>query len=419
MLSIPQAFLKNLYWQASGTSLAQLVNIVSLPVITRLFTPEAMGLYGLAMQYLSLLTILISFRLEHLILWPKQDRDAQHFVRFVLKFGMLSCVFWTCICVIGTAVLPVGSEFHFWLWLLPLIAYLLVCAQALQQIDQRSGQFKRSGLSELANRCANSGFAIGAGILSFGGLSLLVAVGVGQMAKALLFARHISLVTGSLFADMGNAIAAAKRLKIYKLNGSLISSHLMLSLTALLPLSYIAYEWGEEKVGYVSLVMSTLALPAALFGNAMGQVFYQQSAKIFSQNKSFSGLMLSNLKLLLLIGIPCFSFIYVFGPDIYGLVFGAVWSEAGHVASYYSIAAALSFLTTPFDRSGLIVNAWWYGPAWHCLRLLSTIVVIVTSWSFEFSFWGFLLVLTAQMSVMYIIDGVASFIFSNRVRAFR
>lgn len=419
MFSLSNTFVRNLYWQASGTSLAQLINILSFPVITRLFIPEEIGLFGLAMQYLAVFTILISFRLEHLVLWPAKDEDAQHFVKFVLRFGLLFCLFWTCVCVAVSYVTPIPSEFHIWFWLLPTIAYLLVCAQGLQQFDQRSGNFKPSGLAELANRCANSGVAIGTGFLSFGGLSLLIAVGVGQFVKAAIFFRHLSLLTGSWFDDFTRLVKIAKGLKVYRLNGSLISSHLMLSLTALLPMSYIAFEWGEEQVGYTSLVMSTLALPTAFLGNAMGQVFYQQSAKVFAQNKAFTGLMLANMKLLLVLGVPFFALIFVFGPNIYALVFGAVWAEAGHIASFYSIAAAFSFFTTPFDRSGIIVNAWWYGPLWHCVRLMTTVAVLFISWFFELSFWNFLLFLTAQMSVMYIVDGVASFIFSTRVKAFR
>ena len=103
---------------------------------------------------------------------------------------------------------------------------------------------------------------------------------------------------------------------------------------------------------------------------------------------------------------------------MYALVFGAPWAEAGKIASYYSVAAALSFFTTPFDRSGIIVNAWWYGPAWHLSRLITTAIVLVVAWFFELSFLHFMYILTLQISLMYTIDGIASFMFSRRNQAF-
>ena len=36
-------------------------------------------------------------------------------------------------------------------------------------------------------------------------------------------------------------------------------------------------------------------------------------------------------------------------------------------------------MTVPFDRSGLIVNAWWYGPSWHFGRLVTTLATILLS----------------------------------------
>ena len=271
------------------------------------------------------------------------ERDAQHFTRFVLKFGALSCLFWTSVCVIATTTLPIDSKFHIWILLLPLTAYILVCAQALQQFDQRSSGFKLSGISELLNRLANNGLAIVGGLLSLGGPCLILAVGVGQATKILVFKQHFRLLRGLFFRDIRTAIIAAKGLKLYRLNGSLIFSHLMLSVTAVIPLTYIAFEWSEAEVGYFSLVLSTLALPTALFGHAMGQVFYQQSLNQFAQNKSFDRLLLSNLKLLLLLGVPCFSLVYFFGQFMYALVFGAQWEEAGKIASFYTIAASFIF----------------------------------------------------------------------------
>lgn len=418
MFSIPNLYLKNLYWQASGNSLAQLVNILSMPVITRLFTPGEMGLFGLALQYVSLLTILISFRFEHLIIWPKEDRDAQHFAKFVLKFGALACLTWTFLLATTAPILPIESEFHIWLLLMPIVAYTIITSQALQQIDQRSSNFKLSGISELLNRCTNNSLAILSGIISFGGLSLIIAVGIGQFSKSLIFRSHFGLFRGSFIKDIRDALTAARALRLYRLNLSLIFSHLMLSVTTVIPLSYIAFEWGEARVGQISLVFSTLALPTALFGNAVGQVFYQQSAKQFAQNRPFDELLFSNLKMLLLIGIPCFTIVHFFGPFLYTLVFGAPWAEAGRIASYYSIAAALSFFTTPFDRSGIIVNAWWYGSAWHFARLITTISVVGVSWIFEITFWDFIYLLIVQISVMYLIDGLASIIFAKRRKAY-
>ena len=104
---------------------------------------------------------------------------------------------------------------------------------------------------------------------------------------------------------------------------------------------------------------------------------------------------------------------YIFWSVYVRFGFGAQWEEARKIASFYTIAAALSFFTTPFERSNVIVNAWWYGPAWHFSRLVTTILVVGLSWFLRFTFWEFLYLLILQVSVMHIIDGMASFLFAS------
>ena len=67
LLKLDSGYLKNIGFQSSGTILAQLVNIASLPVIARLYDPVEIGIFNLFMQALAIATILISFRVEHVV----------------------------------------------------------------------------------------------------------------------------------------------------------------------------------------------------------------------------------------------------------------------------------------------------------------------------------------------------------------
>ena len=411
-------YARNVYWQASGSTLAQFVNIISLPFITRFFSPTDLGTLGLFMQYLGLFTILISFRFEQLIVLPLKHVDAQKLTRLVIKLGLASCVLWTIICAAIMKLPIISDQYDPWVMMLPFTAYIMVVAQVFQQFDHRSGNFKSSGLSEFINRLTNSCVSLTAGVLAWGGIWLWFAVSVGQFCKAVMFNRHFNLLLGSLPSDIRIGLNCAKQLKLFKLSGSLIFSHAMLAITTIVLLSFVALNWTSADTGYLSLVMSTLALPSTLIGNAVGQVFYQQASYQFSRKLSFDDLMISNVKLLIIIAVPAFSLIFFFGPLIYTTVFGGAWVKAGEIASYYSVAAAFSFLTSPFDRSGIVVNAWWYGPSWHFLRLTSTLVIVGVAWFLNLDFEEFIFLYVFQLSAIYVIDAVASFCFSRRTTPF-
>lgn len=414
LLKLDSGYLRNIGFQSGGNILAQIINIVSLPLITRLFHPADIGVLNLFMQFMALTTILISLRVEHVVMLPKTNDAAKELVGFVTGFGAMSCAGLTGICVVLVMAGVIPVEYQIWALILPLTSFLIVFAQATQQLSQRSEDFRRSGMSEVANRAGNGIVSIVAGFLGFPGIWLGVATAAGFVSKLLVVGGALRSVS---FAPVRGALTGQTRIRaqgLEKLLGSMIVSHGMLAITTLTPLAYIGYRYGEEFAGQFALVLGTLALPTTLVGNAIGQVFYQRASQLFANGSTFSALLLANSRLLFFIALPAFLFVALTGPFLYPLVFGSQWYFAGETAQIYAVAAAFSFMTVPFDRSGLIVNAWWYGPSWHFGRLVTTLGVVILSEAVAAPYLTFVVLLTIQSLLLYIVDGVASFLFSRR-----
>ena len=414
LLKLDSGYLSNIGFQSGGNILAQIINIVSLPLITRLFHPADIGVFNLFMQFMALTTILISLRVEHVVMLPKTNDAAKELVGFVAGFGAMSCAGLTGICVVLVMAGLIPVEYQIWALILPLTSFLIVFAQAAQQLSQRSEDFRRSGMSEVANRAGNGLVSIGAGLLGFPGIWLGVATAAGFVGKLLVVCGALRAVS---FAPVRGALTGRTRIRaqgLEKLLGSMIVSHGMLAITTLAPLAYIGYRYGEEFTGQFALVLGTLALPTTLVGNAIGQVFYQRASQLFANGSTFSALLLANSRLLFFIALPAFLFVALTGPFLYPLVFGSQWYVAGETAQIYAVAAAFSFMTVPFDRSGLIVNAWWYGPSWHFGRLVTTLGVVILSEAVAAPYLTFVVLLTIQSLLLYIVDGGASYLFSRR-----
>ena len=414
LLQLDGSYIKNIGFQSGGNVLAQAINIVSLPIITRLFSPADIGVFNLFMQFMALATILISFRVEHVVMLPKSDSDARELVGFVAGFGVISCIAMTLILAGLSLAGLVPEMYRVWVLILPLASFLIVFAQAAQQLSQRTEDFWRSGLSEIANRAGNNLVSVGAGLLGFPGIWLGIGTSAGFVCKLLVVGRILRPISFNLIQGARKGIKRIKSQRLEKLLGSMILSHGMLAVTALAPLTYIGYRYGEDKTGQFALVLGTLALPTTLIGNAVGQVFYQRASQQFAHGVSFVSLLLANARMLLFVAVPAFLLVGLTGPFLYSLVFGSQWYVAGQTAQIYAAAAALSFMTVPFERSGLIVNAWWYGPSWHFGRLVTTFGVLVACEAISASYLTFILLLTIQSGLLYVVDGIASYVFSKR-----
>ena len=415
LLKLDGGYLKNIGFQSSGTIVAQIINIASLPIITRLFDPAEIGIFNLFVQALAIATILISFRVEYLVMLPRKDSDARDLVGFVAGVGMMSSVALTAIlaCILAAGWIPV--TYRVWALILPLTSFLVVFAQASQQMSQRSLGFQRSGISEVANRAGNSLLSVGAGFLGLPGIWLGIATAFGFVCK-------LTVVSGRSFRllplkPLQAAKVGRKRIrqeKLDKLVASMVLSQSMLAVTAMVPLAYISFRHGTVLTGQFALVIATLSFPTTLIGNAVGQVFYQRASQLFAHGGRFDSLLLANAGMLLIVAVPAFLFVALAGPLVYPFLFGAQWGLAGQTAQIYALAAAFSFMTMPFDKSGLIVNAWWYGLGLQLGRLVTTSAVVLVCEIASAPYLTFVLLLAVQSASLFAVDGCASYLFSRR-----
>jgi O-antigen/teichoic acid export membrane protein len=165
--------------------------------------------------------------------------------------------------------------------------------------------------------------------------------------------------------------------------------------------------------------MATIFLPSGLLGTAIGQVYYQRAAKQWAEGSAFSTLWRDMVHKLLIIGVPTYAGVALFSDVAYPFVFGDQWHLAGEFATWMAIAAFASFVSSPMDRTCLIVGAASYSVIWSTYRLVSTVAVVWLASALGFSPLGFVSAFSAQMCVAYGIDFWMSCRFSQgRLRIF-
>ncbi len=64
----------------SGTLLAQIISLISIPILTRLYTPDEFGLYSIFFAITSVIGMVSSFSYEQAIVLPKSERSADAIV---------------------------------------------------------------------------------------------------------------------------------------------------------------------------------------------------------------------------------------------------------------------------------------------------------------------------------------------------
>jgi len=400
------SYLRDIFRVLFGNGLGQAIGLASLPFLSRIFSPRDFAVQNLFIQFVGFASVILTWRYEFLIALPEKEEHARALERFVLFSAAIGVA-------VGTPVVWVlrkelagllgESELASYLPIAVASASLLSIAVALQNLTQRHQNYRLSSLSEVISKAGYVLVAFIGGWLVDGPWGLLMATAGGAILKiALLWTEQKPNSRPTPSVSSGAILDVVFLYR--KLAGSISLSHVLMALTAAIPSIFIAHTFGNEVLGQFALVATTLFLPSALLGNSLGQVYFQRAAAAWTKGESFQGLWSRTTQWLLVTGGPTYLITWVLAGRLYPLVFGAKWSSAGAYATMLVPAAFFSFLTSPLDRGSLVVGAWKYVLAWHMFRTFSTGALVLMAENLEWTIERFLMGLSIQMSICYLID---------------
>lgn len=397
---------RDVVWQLSGTGLAQLVGIAGIPVLTRLYTPEDFAVQSLFLQVVTYAAALVTWRYEYFVQLPRLDDDVRALNRLVLMLGCFTVVVSTPLLWIFRDVVAGqlgNSDVAPWLVLAPITAVLFSWSVAIQNNAQRRGDFKTSGLSELVGKLAYVSTGIVGAFAHLGAAGLVITSGASAIGKAAFGIWWQP--AGERSAQHVEADAVRRvRSRYGKLASSTVFAHVLSTSAIALPQVAMARLYGADILGQFALVMATVFLPTALIGVAVGHVYYQRAAITWAEGAPFVTLWREMALKLLMMGVPVYLLVALLSKVAYPLVFGDQWDVAGGFATWMAAAAFVSFVSTPMERTCLIVGAGSYLILWSLGRLISIVMVVWVAVALEFSPSSFVVAFVVQMCMALAID---------------
>ncbi len=406
------AYWKDIAWLSSGTAAAQGITLATLPVFSRLFTPADFAVQNLFTQVVGFAAIAATLRYEYFVQLPGEHRDGMLLVRLVALLGLAFALLITPIAWLfrGTFARWAGDPaLAPWLVLAPLTGAAISLGAALQGWAQRRGLFRRSGEAEVAGKLGYAGAVLGGWLFLPGAAGLVLGTLATPLAK-IAWLRRDPLREGR--GRLGDVLRLAR--EYARLAGSLALSSGLYACTAAIPAVFIARVYGAATLGQYALAAMVVCLPSTLLGNAVGSVFYQRAAERWAQGNGFTDIWASTARKLLLIGLPLYGAAVLLLPWLFPFVFGEVWRPAGHYGALLAIGSFFNFISNPMEKACLVVRAWWYVSLWHAARVATTALTVWLALHYKWGMKGFIVALTIQQVVLYLIDYFAEWRFSRR-----
>lgn len=368
------SFASDVLTLVGGTTFAQILTILVAPVLTRLYGPEDFGVWALYLSITSIITVIACLRYEFSIMLPESDEEAVNLLGLsilaVLAVTVLTLpVFW----YFKTPIVDLlnSPQIEEYLWLISISVFVNGVFLALNQWNSRTKLFKRLSFSRISSSVSTTTTQIVLGITGN------PPTPAGLIGGSLAGPSAATLVLGGqIWRDDKNQITKNLRWrKIYEgavryRNLPLIDSWsaLMNSVSWQLPAFLLSAFFTPAVVGFYSLGFRLLQMPMSLIGSSISQVFYQRASRAVSEG-TLSVLVENVFRLLVIIGMFPILILTIVGGDVFTVIFGKAWTEAGVYAQILSLWAFIWFISSPLSTIYLVVEEHHFGFSYNFFNL--------------------------------------------------
>jgi O-antigen/teichoic acid export membrane protein len=354
----------------SGTTLAQVITVLTAPIISRLFAPQAFGILNVFTSLISIISIVICLRYEYAIMLPEDEADAVNIFALCMLIALgISVTVGLVLLIIGHPLINLlkAPDLYAFLWLIPIGLLIQGCFAALNYWNSRTKHFGRLSIARISASLTTSALPmLLASIGHANAASLVFSYLAGTFIFASVLGAQVLKENGALFIRLFQSSRILANLKRYRKFPLVDSwSSFINNLSWQLPSLMLLYYFSDSVVGYYSISSRIVLLPMTLVGNALAQAFYQRSAELRSNLVNLSKSVELIFRRLAAIGLFPALVLGIAGPELFSIVFGANWIEAGRFAQILSpwmfillITSPLTILFATLERQelALIVN---------------------------------------------------------------
>lgn len=350
-------FLASVFTVAGGTAVAQAVSLAALPVLTRLYPPEAYGAFVVFLAWGGFVLPLVCARFEVAVALPRRAASASAIV--VGSLAVAALVSLACALAVAALLAWRPELSRHGLGWLPLYVLLGGAVQVLSNWAARVQDFRRLALARVLQAGVTATLSIG-GALAAGAspLVLVLATVAGQLFALALLAPGLA---ASGFGwrvprrRIGRLLRHFRPLAAY--NGPHVLSDA--AQTSGLPL-LLASLYGPQAAAYYAFTSRLLKAPLGLVSGAISQVYYPRAASQRGDDARLRAEGLRILRVSSLVALAVLPLLLLVPDALYTWAFGAAWSEVGGFVRALApwvlsafVAAPLSVLYLVKERFGL------------------------------------------------------------------
>ncbi len=355
-------FSRNVIIASSGSVIAQAITILFSPLVSRIYGAEAFGLLGTFTALVAVLTPIAALTYPIAIVLPKNDNDAKGIASLSMRIALIICLLVSLGLLIGNdkiLALLNADSIHKYIWLVPITMLFATWLQTAQQWLFRKKQFMVAARVTVTKTIISSIAKVSIGWFHPLASVLIVITVIDNFLYALLLNLGIKRKEGVMLSGKRTSSKTSLRdLAIKHKDFPLYRSPIAFVNAASqhLPVLLLASLFGPASAGFYVLGIRILSIPSEIIGRSVGNVFYPRINEASNSGENLTRLIVKATLALAAIGCIPFAVVIVFGPVLFGFVFGSEWIEAGVYARWMTFMLFFMFINKPAIAAVPVLN---------------------------------------------------------------
>lgn len=333
-----------------GTVLAQMINIVAQPILTRIFPAETLGIYTYIISLATMIIPVASLKLDMLIVSESDDKEAQYITDACIIINVFISLIYALVIAVGYQITDnnIFNKYGIIIYIVPILVFTNGLRFLFISYLNHYKEYKTISIIAIIREAIRAIIQVGSGFLSMGVFSLSMGYAISplfglniQMKNYIKKLKERPRITIQKFKEI--VLIKGKRQILYLVPAQFInsfsSSLVTISITAL---------FSAKVLGYYSAGARILDIPIVFITSNVSKVCYQRISENVSNSKPVLKTLMSVIVVLSMISVLGFGILYFIAPRLSEIAFGKGYRIAGEYIRCLCVMYAVRLVATSF-----------------------------------------------------------------------
>lgn len=345
--------LKNVGKISFGTILGQGISIITLPIFTRIYGAEVIGMWALINSTAIIVNSFSDLGLSNSIMIEQDDEKALDLYKSITT--IVACISLIMVIIIYVYNYLLSNNRNTNIIISIIIGVLIFLLQQIQICYtwlNRNKEYNILMKNPLINNLSIAVIALLLAIFGFKEYGYYIGILSGHIVTLIHMKKH--LPKGVFCFDKNiykNIFESNKKFIKYQL-----PSNVLMQIKGQLPTILIKLSFGIEILGYYSVAVRLLNMPITFLANALGKVFFQQASEIKYNKGDVGEFTLNNLqKGMKLAFLPILGLITI-GDILIISFFGSKYNVSANILRIMVIYSFFLFLSMSVNGIAIVLD---------------------------------------------------------------